>query len=1140
MEHNQTLIEPKGGFRLHRIEIYNWGTFNNRVYILNTAGGTALLTGSNGSGKSTIVDALVTLLVPPSERSYNLASTSVNRRRGERDESSYVRGTYGRISEEESGTIRLQHLRHSNFHTVILIVFHNEVSGETMTLAQVFYPGAGETDERLKKFLVTAPRDLSIVEHFIVREGDMNALRRRLCSADAQVFDGTEFSKYRMEFSKRLGLRSGEALKLFGQIVSIKEIGGLTEFIRKYMLESPNVQEHINRLRSTFDDLTTAHDSIVRAKTQIDALTPIIEQGKQYDSYTARIAEVEHLLRAIPAYFYGEKASLLERALAVTTQALDEHRLRLQSVDERLEHLENTRSELDSAIRSDQQGAHLLELQREIDQTEKELQQRRRKADQYNARAKKLRLPLLSDAAVFAQNWHSIPQLQAEFSAQRSASVEKSTQVQFKIAELEKRGDTLQREIESLRQRATLIPDEQIKIRTLIAEKLEIDVDQFAFIGELVQVKTEAHAWEPVLQRLLRTYGLRLLVPVGFRSAVYKVVNSTNLKGLLEYTEVGEPRRAPTRPPARNSAVHLLEVRPNTPFSMWLEREIELQYDYLCCTNEAQFREAPRAITQQGLIKHSAELHRKDDRRKLGDQRDYVLGWNNSAKREAFEREFHQLEREYQQLEQQRRQLSAHEEQAQDSLQDIEVLLEYSDFTELDWAAAHQRLEEVRLQHRQLQQAADRIQELQAQLTATRADIDGLKRERDQTLKIISTSEADQAKYQHQLNETMRRAEEVDVSKLLTSKVMGDIREWQAKQSPFTLETINDAQRELERNAGGRITALRGYANTAQREAEKAMVTFRQAFPQEGKELVASVQGLDDYRHLYARVNEDDLPRHETRFRELMTETTGRSVTTFSAALTQYERNYQEIIRQLNESLEKIDYSPTTYIRLTAQSTRNQEVISFRQELKRSVPDVGAVIAQTTGRNGANNPAAVAVLEESYHRIRKLIERFDQDVDWMRRVTNVRNWLDFAAEERRREGGQLKETYTDSSGKSGGQKAKLAYTILASAVAHQYNLKDPDAVRRSFRFLVIDEAFSKSDDSNARYAMDLFRQLDLQVLVVTPMDKTQVVEPYIGVCHWVWNNAEGNDSRAADLTYSELERRKMDFFSSSANPTSGL
>ncbi|NOG52032.1 MAG: hypothetical protein HND48_23275 [Chloroflexi bacterium] len=160
-------------------------------------------------------------------------------------------------------------------------------------------------------------------------------------------------------------------------------------------------------------------------------------------------------------------------------------------------------------------------------------------------------------------------------------------------------------------------------------------------------------------------------------------------------------------------------------------------------------------------------------------------------------------------------------------------------------------------------------------------------------------------------------------------------------------------------------------------------------------------------------------------------------------------------------------------------------------------------------------------------RVKTLIERFDAEQRWRVKVTDVRNWFVFAAEERYRTDLSVKEYHSDTSGKSGGQKAKLAYTIMASAIAYQYGLDSDDRRSNAFRFVVVDEAFSKSDEANARYAMELFKTLGLQLLVVTPLDKIQVVDPYIETCGITVNNsAAENDSRLYMITARELRERR--------------
>ncbi len=119
----------------------------------------------------------------------------------------------------------------------------------------------------------------------------------------------------------------------------------------------------------------------------------------------------------------------------------------------------------------------------------------------------------------------------------------------------------------------------------------------------------------------------------------------------------------------------------------------------------------------------------------------------------------------------------------------------------------------------------------------------------------------------------------------------------------------------------------------------------------------------------------------------------------------------------------------------------------------------------------------------------------------LKKVLDVRKWHNYAVEEYLTETNEQYRYYADSNGISGGQKVKLAYTILAAAIAHQFDVFTINNKSKAFRFVIIDEAFSKSDDSNSKYALNLFKAMDLQLMVVTPMDKVNLVEPFIESIH---------------------------------------
>ncbi|WP_342216099.1 hypothetical protein [Nocardia farcinica] len=74
--------------------------------------------------------------------------------------------------------------------------------------------------------------------------------------------------------------------------------------------------------------------------------------------------------------------------------------------------------------------------------------------------------------------------------------------------------------------------------------------------------------------------------------------------------------------------------------------------------------------------------------------------------------------------------------------------------------------------------------------------------------------------------------------------------------------------------------------------------------------------------------------------------------------------------------------------------------------------------------------------------------------------------------------------------------------------------------------MVIDEAFGRGSDESTRFALDLFRRLGLQLLIVTPLQKIHVIEPYVSAVGFV-DNKTGDGSRLQTLTIEEYQQRQL-------------
>lgn len=183
---NQSVPEQEtlSGFRLQRLEVFNWGTFDQRVWTLNLDGKNGLLTGDIGSGKSTLVDAITTLLIPTHRIAYNKAAGAEHKERSLR---SYVQGFYKSERNELAGKAKPVPLRDQNSYSVILGVFKNQGYNQTITLAQVFW--LKDVQGQPERFFVGAEQELGIAGDFSRFGTEIKALRKRLRNQGIEVMD---------------------------------------------------------------------------------------------------------------------------------------------------------------------------------------------------------------------------------------------------------------------------------------------------------------------------------------------------------------------------------------------------------------------------------------------------------------------------------------------------------------------------------------------------------------------------------------------------------------------------------------------------------------------------------------------------------------------------------------------------------------------------------------------------------------------------------------------------------------------------------------------------------------------------------------------------------------------------------------
>ncbi|WP_244111108.1 hypothetical protein [Burkholderia gladioli] len=125
-------------------------------------------------------------------------------------------------------------------------------------------------------------------------------------------------------------------------------------------------------------------------------------------------------------------------------------------------------------------------------------------------------------------------------------------------------------------------------------------------------------------------------------SALANHSNNTHLGQRLVYYRTGRQETWQVKPIGANSLVLKLSVKEGT-YSDWLQAELRQRFDYACVDSIQTFRSADRAITREGQVKHSKTRHEKDDRRSVGDRRNWVLGFDNREKLAIFQTQAQEL-----------------------------------------------------------------------------------------------------------------------------------------------------------------------------------------------------------------------------------------------------------------------------------------------------------------------------------------------------------------------------------------------------------------------------------------------------------------------------------------------------------------
>ena len=1112
MEHQMNLFNTtpeKSGYRLQYMEILNWGTFNEVIYRISPQGNNSLLTGANASGKSTLVDALLTLLVPMKRNRFYNQSSGVEKK-GARTEESYVLGCHGTQQEEGATASTTMKLRDRSTRSVLLASFRN-AEGKNITLFQIRYFSGQE----LKAVYGISRMALKIKEDFA--EFDVRGEWRKRLDRKYNPKTGKRIidfyngpSEYGAQICERFHMRSGNALTLFNQIVGVKVLDDLDFFIRTHMLDEKPAEEKYNALYSNFQNLMGAKNNIDKAKEQIKMLEPIDEVARKLQHIEQEVKELEHS-KETAAYWFAARTVMLAEEQKSSNQAEQRKKEdKLGSLNTQTEEAQQQIVKLKVAIENDEVSKQIADLTQRIESLSIEREKRSEKAQAYNALAKTLNLSLNPSKEDFDKNRATaeaenqerlleLSRLTEEHRKQKNTEEEISLQIQEdinRIQELEKNKNNISGRVS--------------EIRNEILQAVGATSAEIPFIGELIRLKEGEWEWEASIERILHNFALRLIVPEKYYRDVNRYVNENNLNGRIvyqRYQDFVSIREMEERELEENHLLGKIEFKPDNQYVDWIENEIYHRYNYACVDSLEEFNYYDeKAVTREGLIKSVGNKHEKDDRKEVRSRDNYVLGWENKDKIASLRQKVREAQNEQKSTQEKIHATEKKQRECNLRISHLDDLMKrFDEFERIDWISCAQTIQTYEEQKKKLEAADNKAKALREQLEEWE--------KKEKTLK----DETDNIKLEiHDLKKNQEELTELYHTNLDSLQQMGIVNvDYFEQQHPELLEVplkkLGSKRSEFQQTINQNLGKKKNRKNDLKLKANDLI----NAFKRPAKELTdkykdwnsdvsslpspENIELIEEYQLYYNRLVEEDLISYQRAFNEYLQENIYTNVNLYKLFFDQWETDICKAIGQLNESLKDIVFNKDqgTYIQLTAIRKSGAEAKDFQRLLLEANPNLHEVNTTIDGRQ-----------RHFEEHIEPFMEKL-QEESWRSKVTDVRTWFTYRAEEFYLENGQRCKTYESMGQLSGGEKAQLTYTILGSAIAYQFGFTKT-GLETSFRFIAIDEAFKAQDEDKARYLLDLCRQLHLQLLMVTPSDNIHIVEDSISYVHYV--ERKGNAS----------------------------
>lgn len=1080
-------------WRLHTLQLVNWGSFHGHHSVTFHPDST-LLSGASGTGKSTLLDAWLALMMP-SDTPFNGASNETGgRARGENQRNlvSYLRGKINDVTDTHSGEKRQNTLRGANGEHIwgaLAGTFLNDAGTLFTVLRLYFLRAGGQTNADVTTTYATfaGSFDLSTLEPIAATRFEKRSLR----AVGLQPY--ATFREFEDTIHTRLGIGGGDggrkAMRLLSRVQAGMKISRVDTLYKSMVLERPITYEVADQALEHFADLEASYAKMLDEAEKLKTLSRLPDLMKDLDSARQRIQIIDQLgaERIGPTPFrlwrLRTHRGLLDKAVECNREELTTITAQLDTAkaDER-----ELRSRLDAI--AEEKRANGGDA---IDTRQRQIQELMRHKDAVYSNTIKFQTRTEAISLV-------IPGTTAEFSAAQTEASAFLETFQTREAELHAEAETIRDQIyplknqaaellkerQSLQNRSGMVPHRLHSARVRMAEAAGLDPENdLPFVAELMDVRSDEEDWRDAIETTLGGIARTVLVDRNQFDRLSRAIDPIRITPRINFQAVSlMPHQEFLGDPDYVSSKLVFK---DSPFSNWVQNRISAPgTDHLCVPNAAALHGNEPRVTPIGQT-------RSGDRGAHGSSSEGpIIGFTSKRRLLDIERTLVDLDQQIKALNDQLQQI----ERRQASLRAQKE--------------AHTYVGDTTWDDLDLPGVTTRINALHEEITRLRANssiLDALQAEEELLIQLLEAASrerhlADDAlsrltKEHGRLVDSQDRVQdEIDVIDRTQSAVVID------EQQAY-LDTLFAASWDIEDLAGfaTNVDALRKRLSEHQQSAGKdenkavnAMEAMFESYKQRWTEnnLGISIASVYGYREILDRIREGNLHEHRLQWRNEFAKWSSDDLLmlgdSFDAALSEIE----ERLEPINRILATLSFGGVGVLQIRHRRINNEELRVFRRDLRAL-------------SSGIADELTDQQIETRFRKLKTFMEKIavpdrvdSRNTAQRDRYLDVRQHVVITAEALDNNG-QVIATYDALGGKSGGETQELVAFIVGAAL--RYQLGDESRSRPRFAPVLLDEAFIKADSEFAGRAVTAWQSLGFQMIIGAPLDKVTTLEPYMNL-----------------------------------------